>query len=215
MAEPWVHAGRRLGCPPRSLLCPFPNASCLPHAIFWTFPPSPCSRIHDGRRRAAAPAEHPQDTALPHVPGTPSWPHTGQQGRSRTRCVAGAGLAPGGGTRGQGTPPPLTPAPSFPPQSLAPMPRPCQAPVPEPSRRSSRDCGTWQAAPPLDTSPPCPSCLTRPPCCKDALHLGGGWIVPGGPRTPQSCPMAPGVATDPMHWAGLWERGPSSFGVGG
>lgn len=121
-----------------------------------------------------------------------------------------------GGTRGQGTPPPLTPAPSSPLQSLAPTLHPHRAPVPEPSRRSSRDCGTWRAAPPLDTSPPCPSCLTRPPCCKDALHLGGGgWIVPGGPRTPQGCPMAPGVATDPRHWAGLWEGGPSSFGVGG
>uniref|UniRef100_A0A8B9W3C1 AKNA domain-containing protein n=1 Tax=Anas zonorhyncha TaxID=75864 RepID=A0A8B9W3C1_9AVES len=145
-------------------------------------------------------------------------PRAGPTASSRDGAAHGAWQGQAwlrGGTRGQGTPPPLTPAPSSPPQSLAPTPRPCRAPVPKPSHRSSRDCGTWQVAPPLDTSPPCPSCLTRPPCCKDALHLGGGWIVPGGPRTPQGCPMAPGVATDPMHWAGLWEWGPSSFFGGG
>lgn len=214
---PWhVSCGETALVPATLLAVPFPK--CLVPSPRYFLEVSSLSLQPDPRR--AAPCGSPSRAP----PGHGAAPRAGHPGLAPHRAagtelhtVRGKGW-PGsrGGTRGQGTPPPLTPAPSSPLQSLAPTPLPRRAPVPEPSRRSSRDCGTWRAAPPSDTSPPCPSCLTCPPCCKDALHRGGGGgqIVPGGPRAPQGCPMVPGVATDPRHRAGLWERGPSSFGGG-
>lgn len=89
------------------------------------------------------------------------------------------------------TEPPWGHLTSFSPQQsmalVAPVP---QGPTLEPRSRSNLEFGTWQ--PPLlppSAWHPSPSCLTCPPCCKDALRLGGA----------RGCQHPPGVECEPRR----------------